>query len=209
MGRTRVPPGHFPTIWRDWIAALYLRPLAYLSDVFISDTYTGWKGDSERPVDWQSGCCVMFRGNVLKNLGGFDGQFFYHFEEVDLCRRVRNAGYLILYTPDAVITHLGGQSVNRFPIRFELEKYRSRYRYFYKHFGLDGTRRCRHIVLAWIRLRQLGWGLYGVFSSSQALKNRLEMYRVTAEWNRKLDPVRFSEKGEEPEVVKRVAVQPS
>ena len=80
----------------------------------------------------------MFRANVLKDLGGFDGQFFYHFEEVDLCRRVWNAGYSIVYTPEAVITHLGGQSVNRFPIRFALERYRSRYRYFYKHFGPRG-----------------------------------------------------------------------
>jgi hypothetical protein len=208
-GSYQGPARPFPTIWRDWIRALYLRPLAYLSDLFISDTYTGWRGDSERAVDWQSGCCVMFRGNVLKSLGGFDEQFFYHFEEVDLCRRVWNAGYPILYTPHIVITHLGGQSVNRFPVRFELERYRSRYRYFYKHFGPDGARRCRHTVLAWIIVRQLGWGLSGAFSSSAALKTRLEMYRVTAEWNKRLDPVRFVENGEEPEVVKHVAVQPS
>lgn len=190
----------FPTLWRDWLGALFLRPLAYLSDRFISDSYTGWKGDSERVIDWQSGCCVMFRASVLHRLGGFDQQFFYHFEEVDLCRRVWNAGYPIVYTPEAVITHLGGQSVNRFPVRFELEKYRSRYRYFYKHFGSAGTRRCRHVVLARIRVRQVGWSLTRLFSSSEGLRARLEMYRVTAKWNRALDPVRFVEQGEEPQV---------
>lgn len=199
----------FPSIWRDWIAALYLRPLAYLSDVFISDVYTGWKGDTERVIDWQSGCCVMFRAPLLKGLGGFDQQFFYHFEEVDLCCRVWEAGYPIIYTPDAVITHLGGQSVNRFPIRFELERYRSRYRYFYKHFGPNGARRCRWTVLAWIRVRQLGWTLTGLFTASEALKNLLEMYRVTAEWNMRLDPVRFVENGEEPANLQAVAVQSS
>lgn len=191
----------FPTVFREWIAALYLRPLAYLSDAFISDTYTGWKGESERQIDWQSGCCIMLRSTVLRALNGFDSQFFYHFEEVDLCRRVWNAGYPILYTPGAVITHLGGQSVNRFPIRFALEKYRSRYRYFYKHFGPKGALRCRQTVLARIRVRQLGWGLSGLFSSSDALRKRLAMYRVTAEWNKKLDPIRFVEYGNEPEVV--------
>lgn len=199
----------FPTIWRDLIGALYLRPLAYLSDLFISDTYTGWKGDSERAVDWQSGCCIMFRGNVLKSLGGFDEQFFYHFEEVDLCRRVWNAGYPVLYTPAAVITHLGGQSVNRFPIRFELEKYRGRYRYYYKYYGTKGAQRCRHVVLTWIRVRQVVWGLSGVFALSPTIKGRLEMYRVVAQWNRRLDSVRFVENSEEPEPVKKIVVQPS
>ena len=70
----------FPTIWRDLIAALYLRPLAYVSDRFISDTYTGWQGHTERLIDWQSGCCVMFRGDLIKRLGGFDEQFFYHYD---------------------------------------------------------------------------------------------------------------------------------
>lgn len=208
-GSYQVSARPFPTIWRDWIGALYLRPLAFLSDLFISDTYTGWKGDSERAVDWQSGCCVMFRSNLLKGLGGFDEQFFYHFEEVDLCRRVWNAGYPVLYTPGAVITHLGGQSVGRFPIRFELEKYRNRYRYYYKYFGPKGARRCRHVALTWIRVRQLGWGLSGVFSPSPAVKNRLEMYRVVAQWNKRLDSVRFVENGEEPEVVKQIVVQPT
>ena len=205
-GSYQSPARPFPTIWRSWIAALYMRPLAYLSDLFISDTYSGWKGDTERVIDWQSGCCVMFRRSVLENLGGFDSQFFYHFEEVDLCRRVWNAGYPIVYTPRAVITHLGGQSVNRFPIRFELEKCRSRYRYFYKHFGLKGARRCRHTVLAWIRIRQIGWGFSGLFFPSETLNDRLKMYRLMAEWNMKVDPVRFVESGKEPDVVKQMAV---
>jgi GT2 family glycosyltransferase len=176
--------------------------------MFVSDTYTGWAGDSERTIDWQSGCCVMFRSSVLKSLGGFDGQFFYHFEEVDLCRRVWNAGYPILYTPTVLVTHLGGQSVNRFPVRFELERYRSRYRYFYKHFGPEAARRCRLTILAWIRIRQAGWALSGIFGVSDSLRNRLEMYRITAEWNNNLDPITFVESGVEPEPMP-TALQPS
>ena len=191
----------FPSVWRSWIAALYLRPLAYLSDRFVSDAYTGWSGTTERIIDWQSGCCVMFRGDLLNKVGGFDGQFFYHFEEVDLCRRIWDAGHSIVYTPDSVITHLGGQSVNRFPLRFELEKYRNRYRYFYKHFGRAGARRCKSTILAWIRVRQLGWTLSGLISTPAGLAERLEMYRATALWNARLDPIRFVEGGEEPDVL--------
>jgi len=208
-GSYQGPARPFPTIWRSWVAALYLRPLAYIANVFLSDTYTGWKGDTERLIDWQSGCCVMFRGDVLKALGGFDEQFFYHFEEVDLCRRVWNSGQTIVYTPQAQITHLGGQSVNRFPIRFELERYRNRYRYFYKHFGPEGARRCRQTVLAKIRVRQLGYRLLNLLSSSEARKQRLEMYRTSAQWNQELDPVRFVEAGQEPDFHKYTALQTS
>src|SRR5213080_2162859 len=91
-GSYQEPARPFPTIWREWVAALYLRRLAHLSDVFISDTYTGWRGDTERSVDWQSGCCVMLRADLLKRLGGFDEQFYYYYEDVDLCRRVWEAG---------------------------------------------------------------------------------------------------------------------
>jgi GT2 family glycosyltransferase len=198
-GTYQGPARPFPTIWRSWIAALYLRPLALVSDKFVSDTYTGWKGNTERTIDWQSGCCVMFRGALLKSLEGFDEQFFYHFEEVDLCRRVWESGSTILYTPEAAIIHLGGQSVNRFPIRFELERYRSRYRYFFKHFGARGAQRCRRAVLANIRVRQIGYGFVSLLSPDESLKQRLEMYRVSAKWNRNLDPVRFVEMGEEPD----------
>lgn len=206
-GSYQGPARPFPSPFRDWIAALYLRPLGRLSKRFVSDKYVGWNGDTERVIDWQSGCCVMFRRDLLERLEGFDEQFFYHFEEVDLCRRVWNAGYSVLYTPEASITHLGGQSVNRFPIRFELEKYRSRYRYFYKHFGPVGARRARLTVLAWIRVRQLGWSLTSKFRRSESVRDRLEMYRLTADWNRRLNPVHFVEAGSEPEL--RAAAVPA
>jgi GT2 family glycosyltransferase len=190
----------FPTVKRYWISALYLHHLARVSRLFTFEEYVGWKGDSERQIDWQSGCCVMFRGQLLKTLGGFDEQFFYHFEEVDLCRRVWDAGFPILFTPQATITHLGGQSVNRFPIRFEIEKLRSRHRYFYKHFGPEGARQCRRLSIAAIRVRQAGYGIKALFRPTDGLQNRLKMYRVVVRWNTALDPIRFVERGEEPQL---------
>ena len=194
----------FPTVRGELIAALYLRSLAYISDFFASDMYVGWKGETERSIDWQSGCCVMFRGDLLKQLGGFDEQFFYHFEEVDLCRRVWNAGYSIVFTSDASITHLGGQSVSRFPVRFELEKCRNRYRYFYKYFGKSGARRCRLAMLTWLRVRQIVYGVKHLLGRSEALAGRLAMYRTCLAWNKQIDPVRFVESGEEPPVAKEL-----
>jgi len=199
-GSYQISARPFLSIRGEWIAALGLRPLGFISTAFRSDTYVGWHGNSTRKIDWQSGCCVMFRSDLLKQIGGFDEQFFYQCEEVDLCLRVWQAGREILFTPSATITHLGGQSVRKFPIRFEIEKLRNRYRYFYKHFGAEGARSFRRVQMARMRVRKGLYGLVSLVKSDEILKSRLETYRTLIRWNKSLDPVRFVEQGEEPAI---------
>jgi N-acetylglucosaminyl-diphospho-decaprenol L-rhamnosyltransferase len=199
-GSFQNPARPIPTVFGYLIAALYQRWLGRFSTVFASDLYPGWDGRSERTIGYQSGCCVMFRGQMLKNLGGFDDRFFYHFEETDLCYRVWQAGSSVLYYPGAEITHLGGQSVGRFPIRFALETFRSGYRFFYKHYGRKGLVRIRWVYLMNLCLRHCGYKLVKLFRPSEAVENRIKMYRVAVKWNWLLDPVLFIERGEEPNV---------
>jgi GT2 family glycosyltransferase len=189
----------FPTNWRCLLAALHLGSLGHLSKAFTSDEYVAWAGNSEREVDWQSGCCVLVRGDVLRRIDGFDEQFVYYYEDVDLCRRVWLAGYPILFTPEATITHLGGQSTKSFPLPFALEKYRNAYRYFYKHFGKGGARRYRRVLLARLGIRALGYGLLQWINPSEARAKRIDLLRVTARWNKLIDPVRLIENGEQPD----------
>jgi GT2 family glycosyltransferase len=198
----------FPTIWRCWISALGLAGLGRFTEVFTADEYLRWKGDTVRDIDWQSGCCLLVRSKLLKQLEGFDDRFQYYYEDVDLCHRIWDAGYQILFTPGATVTHLGGQSTsNRFPIPFELDKHRNRYRYFYKYFGESGARSCRRHSLARIRVRQFRYRLHAMFKPSEGLRKRLELYRAAAEWNRRIDPVALVEHGREPETCKRIALQ--
>jgi GT2 family glycosyltransferase len=190
----------FPTLRGEWVAALFLRPLAHLSDWFISDTYTGWKGDTERTVDWVSGCSLFARREILERITGFDAQFFYYYEDVDLCRRIWQAGYPIIFTPNMSITHLGGQSTKRFPIAFQLDSKITRYRYFYKYFGKQGVRSCRRVSLVSLFIRRVGYGLLQFVVPSDDRKARCEVLRVTYEWNSRVDPVRLVENGEEPKL---------
>jgi GT2 family glycosyltransferase len=189
-----------PTVFGWLVCALYLRWLGHFSTVFASDLYPGWDGRSERMIGFQGGCCVLFRSELLRRLGGFDERFFYHFEETDLCCRVWKTGSSVLFYPGAEITHLGGQSVGRFPIRFALETYRSGYRFFYKHYGLKGALRIRRVYLLSLVLRLVGYRLVGYFRSSETLENRLKMYRVAIEWNLYLKPAQFIQSGQEPNV---------
>jgi N-acetylglucosaminyl-diphospho-decaprenol L-rhamnosyltransferase len=192
------PARPIPTIPGYLVSALYLRWLGRCSRAFESDTYVGWEGREERTIGYQMGCCVMFRGELLKRLGGFDERFFYHFEETDLCCRVWQSGSSILFFPGAEITHLGGQSVGRFPIRFALETYRSGYRFFYKHYGVKGLISIRRINLLGLGLRYCGYKAISLFKNSEALQNRLKKDAVALKWNFRIDPVEFIRTGEEP-----------
>jgi GT2 family glycosyltransferase len=189
-----------PTLKTTLLAALYLWRLGRFAESLDAGDYAAWNGRTEREVGRQSGCCMLVRRDLLQRLNGFDEQFFYHFEETDLCFRIWKSGSRILFFPEAKITHLGGQSVGRFPIRFALETYRSQYRYFYKHYGRSGAVRSRLITLIHIMVRRAGYGLLAVLRPDEALRSRLEMYRVAFAWNRRLDPIRFVETGEEPDL---------
>jgi hypothetical protein len=61
-------------------------------------------------ADWVPGAFAIIRAKVLREVGLFDPRFFMYGEEVDLCRRIKTAGYEIWYWPDIVVTHIGGES---------------------------------------------------------------------------------------------------
>ncbi len=63
--------------------------------------------DQSCPVDWVSGASMMLRTSVLERVGLFDETFFRYFEEVDLCRRVREAGHEIWFVREASVGHVG------------------------------------------------------------------------------------------------------
>ena len=199
-GSFQNPARPIPTVFGYLIATLCLRWLGRFSNAFASNLYPGWEGRTERTIGYQSGCCIMVRGDLLRSLGGFDEQFFYHFEESDLCCRIWKSGSSIRFCPDAEVTHLGGQSVGRFPIRFALETYRGLYRYFYKHHGKKDLFRVRRVMLLNLWTRQIGYCLISVFKPKTVSQDRLNMYRVLIDWNTRLNPVRFIENGEEPDV---------
>lgn len=58
--------------------------------------------------------CALMPKHLFHRLGGFDEGFRMGYEDVDLCLRVRSAGYRIIYTPDSVVTHFESLSAGRF-----------------------------------------------------------------------------------------------
>lgn len=65
------------------------------------------------PVFWATGACMFVRADVYKQLGGFDGDFFAHMEEIDLCWRMQHAGYQIYYCGQSEVYHVGGGTLHK------------------------------------------------------------------------------------------------
>jgi hypothetical protein len=61
-------------------------------------------------VGWVPGAFSIIRPEALRKVGLFDPDFFLYSEEVDLCKRIQNAGYKVMYWPDIVVIHIGGES---------------------------------------------------------------------------------------------------
>jgi N-acetylglucosaminyl-diphospho-decaprenol L-rhamnosyltransferase len=78
-----------------------------------------------RAVDWVSGCAVWLRRDALDAVGGWDERYFLYVEDVDLCWRLRRAGWSIVYEPGGQVTHVQGASTARRPYRMILEHHRS------------------------------------------------------------------------------------
>lgn len=64
--------------------------------------------DDPKDVMWASGACLMVRSSVWKELGGLDGRFFAHMEEIDFCWRARTMGYRTCVVPRSMVYHVGG-----------------------------------------------------------------------------------------------------
>jgi GT2 family glycosyltransferase len=68
-----------------------------------------------RVVDWISGTCMTVRRRTLDEIGPIDERFFMYFEDADLCRRAREAGWLVYYLPQIEIFHHSGASSQNRP----------------------------------------------------------------------------------------------
>jgi GT2 family glycosyltransferase len=93
--------------------------------------------DAPADVEQPAAACLMVRADVFDQLGGFDERFWpAWWEDVDFCRRLRDAGYRIRYVPDAVFQHQGGASVEALGAHAFARAYaRNRERYVRKHHG--------------------------------------------------------------------------
>jgi N-acetylglucosaminyl-diphospho-decaprenol L-rhamnosyltransferase len=113
-------------------------------------TMADWDHHSERPVEWVSGSCMLLRREALDQVGLMDQAYFFAVEDVDLCTRLRMAGWEVLFSPELEVLHQVGISRGRSKW-ITLEHSKSIYRYFVK-FESPGWRAALR-PFVWLALR--------------------------------------------------------
>ena len=67
--------------------------------------------DDTREIFWASGGCMFVRSDLYFQFGELDNDFYAHMEEIDLCWRMKNAGYKIMGVPESTVYHVGGSVI--------------------------------------------------------------------------------------------------
>lgn len=80
--------------------------------IFDSVELDNGQYDRETEIFWASGAALFIKREKWEEAGGLDEDFFAHMEEIDLCWRLKNKGYRIMYCPDSVVYHVGGGTLN-------------------------------------------------------------------------------------------------
>ena len=84
------------------------------------------------PVEAISGACLLIRRELFQRLQGWDEGYFLHCEDLDLCMRMKQAGYSVLFVPDVAVSHAQGASSRRRPVFVLWQKHRGMWRYYSK-----------------------------------------------------------------------------
>ncbi len=136
----------------------------------------GLNGD----IAWVLGASMIARREAMENVGGFDSNFFLYGEEQDLCLRLRRAGWVIGYIPDAVVLHWGGKSErDNLPADVWEKKFRAELIFYRSHYSGRAVRR-----ICMENLSQAMWRMVSLkltlpfYTDKTHLINKMDKYRV-------------------------------
>jgi len=130
----------FPTLWSLFLNTIFLDQLFPKSKFFGKHFMTWWDHNDVREVDQPMGSALMIRKDVLDAVGLLDENILFWYDEVDLCYRIKKAGWKIYFTPDAQIIHHLSQGFKQWKslkqvIKGAIVWRKSRNYFFGKHHG--------------------------------------------------------------------------
>ncbi|MHB8625387.1 MAG: glycosyltransferase family 2 protein [Aggregatilineales bacterium] len=137
----------FPTLATAIFESTWLHPFAprrVLDHFYVTDI----TDDAIADVDWVQGSALMVRREAYEQVGGLDERYVMFSEEVDWCKRIKSAGWRVVYVGTARIIHYGGQSTEQVTARKHIHFQQSKLRYFRKYHGPIAAMLLRVVLLA-------------------------------------------------------------
>ena len=125
----------FPTLWNNFCSASGLSSKFKNSRFFAGEHMFYFAHDQTRPVDVIVGCFSFIRREAFDAIGLLDEDLFMYGDDVDWCRRARNAGWGVVFYPGAQAIHDRGKTTAPYPVRFAVAQQRSVLQYWTKHHG--------------------------------------------------------------------------
>ncbi|NMC11954.1 MAG: glycosyltransferase family 2 protein [Chloroflexi bacterium] len=164
----------FPTLLTEFWQLTWLDRFFPRSRTFGKYRMTYWDMTDSHPVDAVMGACLILRKEALDQIGLLDEQFFMFSEEIDLCYRLKQAGWLVRYIPHASAVHLWGGSSSQVKEETFLHLYRSRIRFFRKHYGMWTTCLYKGVLFLGSLLRVILAGISRILrgENEESLKGR-------------------------------------
>jgi hypothetical protein len=134
-GRQQSSRRRFPTLATALVESTVIQEW-WPDNRFLRRYYMADTDDSAiQPVDWLVGACLLVRREAYEEVGGLDEGFFMYSEELDWCRRIKEAGWDIVYLPTASVIHHEGKSSEQVVPARHIHFQSSKVRYFAKHHG--------------------------------------------------------------------------
>jgi GT2 family glycosyltransferase len=124
-----------PTPLQIFFDVSHINQLIHQIPIVKEKSYRTWSYNHNKSVPWVQGAALAIRREAYDAVGGFDKAFFMFYEEVDLSRRMLNAGWETHFSPVADIIHIGGASTDQLWVKMELQYYASLARFYRKHFS--------------------------------------------------------------------------
>jgi len=167
----------FPTPLTAFFESTWLQPLAPRA---LLDRYYARDLTADQPVevDWVVGAALLLRRAAYEQVGGFDEIFFMYSEELDLCRRLKAAGWRIAHLPSARIVHHEARSSAQVPAATHIRFNTSKVRYFRKHHGPLAAEALRFWLLLNFAGQLVLEAAKGLLGHKRELRRaRIEIYR--------------------------------
>jgi N-acetylglucosaminyl-diphospho-decaprenol L-rhamnosyltransferase len=133
-GSTQSTRRRFPTLATGFFESTWFQayaPKQVMNTFYVTDE----PDDAVLDVDWVQGSALMARREVYEQIGGLDEGFVMYSEELDWCRRAKDAGWRVVYLGTAQIVHHGGKSSEQVTARKHIHFHESKLRYFRKYDG--------------------------------------------------------------------------
>ena len=129
----------FPTFRGALYRHTVIRYLGLFKNEYKKWLMKSFDHKTKMDVDQVMGAALMIRQSIIEDIGVMDEQFFMYYEEVDLCFRIKQAGWRVVFMPEVVITHLGSQSSGQIPAKKQMLAITSLLKFFRKHRGKSIT----------------------------------------------------------------------